>query len=238
MIGQHFYHKSIKKLISTFGSLLSDITVETGQKTIMKVPLHFSQKQKFIEAALNNTDVRNMYTDITLPALGFEITNYLYTPERMTNPLNTQHIKVNSQNIDFMFTSVPYTVGIELYLMTNTLDEAYQVLEQIVPFFTPQLTVTITDIDLHNLKTNITFDLTAISQDVQYESSFDEKRTIMFNFSFSAHTMFHSNPRKIDKIKKILIDMKESDHEKSFSKLVGNLNADGEIEWSDTHGQD
>ena len=236
MIGQHFYHRSIKKIIATFGSLFSDITVETGQKKIIKVPIHFSQKQKFIEVALGAPDVRDMYTDITLPVMGFEITNYLYNAEQMTNPINMQHKKLSTDKADFMFTSIPYTVGIELFVLTNTLDEAYQIVEQIIPFFTPQLTVTITDIDMHNLKTNITFDLTTISQDIQYESSFDEKRTIMFNFSFSAHTKFHSNPRTLDRIKKVLIDMKEADHESAFGKLTGTLNDENTFNWDIDNG--
>ena len=82
-----------------------------------------------------------MYTDTTLPSLGFEITNFMYNSELMTNPTNIQHIRRNIDDVEFAFTSVPYTIGIELFVATNTVDEGYQILEQIVPFFTPQLTV-------------------------------------------------------------------------------------------------
>lgn len=239
MIGQHFYHKSIKKVLSTFGALFSDVTVEAGTGKIIKVPLHLSQKQKFIEVLANNEDVRNMYTDITLPVMGFEITNYMYTPEKMTNPVNIQHsIGVNADQ-KFMFTSVPYTVGIELYVACSTLDELYQIIEQVLPFFSPQLTITINDKELYNLKTNITFDLTAVSQEIQYESSFDDKRIIMGNFSFNVHTKFHSNPRSLTRIKDVIINMSEKDHEESFSKLVGHRDlAAGETDfkWSETNG--
>ena len=144
MIDKPFYHKSIKKVISVFSALFSDVHIKTAKGDDIPVAVHFSQKSKFIEVLYNNEDVRNMYTDITLPAIGFEITSYLYNPEQMTNPINVQHQKMASgDNIDFMFTSVPYTIGIEMYVATNTLDEAYQILEQIVPFFTPNLTVTI-----------------------------------------------------------------------------------------------
>ena len=237
MIGQHFYHKSIKKVIATFGSLFSDVTIESGDGRVIKVPIHYSHKQKFIELLANNADVRNMYTDIALPVMGFEITSFMYTPEKMTNPLNTQHRRVNGDNIDFMFTSVPYTIGIELYIGTNTVDEAYQIVEQILPFFSPQLTVTISDIELYNLKTNITFDLSAFSQDIQYESTFEEKRTIMFNFSFLCHTKFHSNPRSMEKIKEVIINMSEGDHERLFERLTGErASSDEEFAWGVTNG--
>lgn len=235
MIGQAWYHKSIKKVISVFGSLFSDISITAGTGDVIKVPIHFSQKQKFIEALFNNEDVRNMHVDITTPALGFEIVNYLYNPEQMSNPMNIQHQKIASDNqsIDFMFSSVPYTIGIELYAMTNTLDEAYQIIEQIIPFFTPQLTVTIKDLDLYSLNTNITFDLNSISQDVQYENTFDERRSIMVNFSFSAHTKFHSNPRSIERIKKVIVNMSEKDHEENFDQLLGIRQSNGEFKWSE-----
>lgn len=232
MIGEHFYHKSIKKVIATFGSLFSDVTIKTSTNKLVKVPIHYSQKQKWIEVLTVNPDSRDLYTDTTLPSFGFEITNFVYNPEMMINPLNIQHFKAGPDNVDFMFASVPYTIGIELYLATNTVDEAYQIVEQILPFFTPQLTVTIKDIDLYNLNTNITFDMTALSQDIQYESVFDEKRIILFNFSFNAHTKFHSNPRSIQRIKDVIINMSEKDHEEMFEQLVGSRNSSGDIVWN------
>lgn len=236
MIGEHFYHKSIKKVIATFGSLFSDVTVETGKGNIIKVPIHYAQKQKFVEVLAHNEDLRNTRKDVALPIMGFEIVNYAYAPEQMTNHLNVQHKTVanpGADKVEFMFSSIPYNIGIELYLATSTVDEMYQVIEQIIPFFAPQLTVTIRDKDLFNLKTNITFDMTAISQDIQNENEFDQKRTIMCNFSFIAHTKFHSNPRSIQRIKDVIINMSETDHEKVFDQLLGKRDpVDDEFKWS------
>lgn len=231
MIGEHFYHKSIKKVIATFGSIFSDITVKTGQGNIIKVPIHFSQKQKWLEMLVNKIDMRDMNTDIALPVLGFEIVNLSYDVVQMTNPMNVQHHTQDGDNVNFMFSSVPYVIGIELYAATNTLDEAYQIVEQIIPFFTPQLTVTISDVDMHNIKTNITFDLTSISQDIVNEGLFEEKSSIMYNFSFSVHTKFHSNPRSMERIKKVIVNMKEDDHEALFEKLTGTVDGTGTLEW-------
>lgn len=234
MIGQHFYYKSIKKVIATFGSLFSDVVVKTSEsRDVIKVPIHYAHKSKWIESLTVNPDSREMYTDTTLPSLGFEITNFMYNSELMTNPTNIQHIRRNIDDVEFAFTSVPYTIGIELFVATNTVDEGYQILEQIVPFFTPQLTVTIKDIDIYNLNTNITFDLTAVSQDIQYESVFDDTKLIMFNFSFVANTKFHSNPRSIQRIKNVLINMTEKDHEEMFEKLTGHRDdISGDFIWS------
>lgn len=221
MIGEFFYNKSVKKVISTFGSLFSDIVIQAGTDEIITVPIHYAHKQKFIEVLANNADVRNMYTDVALPIMGFEITSFTYAPERMTNPLNIQNLKKTNDKVDFIFTSIPYSIGIELYIATNTVDEGYQILEQIVPFFTPQLNVTISDIDFHNIKTNLTFDLTSFSQDIQNESSFDEKRVCLFNYSFICHTKFHSNPRSLERIKTMIVSMKENEHSDAFEKFVG-----------------
>ena len=109
--------------------------------------------------------------------------------------------------------NVAPTLDPETSHMTITTFGDDQILEQIVPFFTPQLTVTIKDIELYDLNTNITFDLTAVSQDIQYESVFDDKKLVMFNFSFIANTKFHSNPRSIQRIKDVIINMSEKDDE-------------------------
>jgi len=221
MIGEFFYHRSIKKVIATFGSLFSDVVIQAGNNEIVTVPIQYAHKQKFIEVLSNNTDVRNLYTDIGLPVMGFEITSFTYAPERMTNPLNIQNIRKSENEVNMIFTSIPYSIGIELYIATNTVDEGYQILEQIVPFFTPQLNVTISDIDFHNIKTNLTFDLTSFSQDIQNEGAFDEKRVCLFNFSFICHTKFHSNPRSLERIKKVIIEMKDDDHNDAFDRFVG-----------------
>jgi len=221
MIGEFFYHRSIKKVIATFGSLFSDVVIQAGNNEIVTVPIQYAHKQKFIEVLSNNTDVRNLYTDIGLPVMGFEITSFTYAPERMTNPLNIQNIRKSENEVNMIFTSIPYSIGIELYIATNTVDEGYQILEQIVPFFTPQLNVTISDIDFHNIKTNLTFDLTSFSQDIQNEGVFDEKRVCLFNFSFICHTKFHSNPRSLERIKKVIIEMKDDDHNDAFDRFVG-----------------
>lgn len=236
MIGQQFYHKSIKKVISTFGSLFSEIKILSGKGEVIDVPIHFSQKDKLIEALSMNEDVNNPKVDIALPVIGFEVSNYLYSPERMTNPINNQHIKtVSNDKVVTQFTSVPYAMGIEMFVLTNTMDEAYQILEQIVPFFTPELTVTIQDVDLFNLTTNITFSLGSISQDIQYESEFNQKKIISFQYSFTAYTKFHSNPRSLERIKTVIASLKEGDHEKEYSRLVGtrNVNTD-KFDWKDT----
>lgn len=221
MIGQHFYHKGSKKVISTFGSLFSDITVQVGTGNIIKVPIHYAHKQKFIEVLANNADVRNMYSDVALPIMGFEITSFTYAPERMTNPINVQNItNIDPDTASVMFTSIPYSIAIELYVATNTVDEGYQIIEQIVPFFTPQLTITISDVDFYKIKTNLTFDLTSFSQDIQNESSFDEKRVCLFNFSFTCHTKFHSIPRSMDRVKQLIVNMNDDDHQSAFDTFT------------------
>lgn len=235
MLGKTWYHKSIKKVIATFATLFSEVVIVTGDNKEVKVPIHFAQKSKLIESMMGNEDVRNMYVDVGLPVFGFEIVNYSYQPEVMTNPLNIQHQRLtSSDDKEFMFTSVPYSIGIELYLLADTMDSMYQVIEQVVPFFTPQLTLKITDKDLYGLTTNITFDLTAVSQDVQYESSFDEKKVISCNFSFIVHTKLHSNPRSLTRIREIIVNMKEKDHDDVFSKLTGTrINGNESFEWKE-----
>lgn len=222
MIGQSFYFKSIKKVISAFGSLFNEIIIITGNDKEIVVPIKFSQRSKLYEALFENKDLSNMKTGLTLPVIGFEISGLSYNPEQMTNPINLQrHRTIDANSSEVMLTSVPYTINIEMFVMTNTLDESYQISEQILPFFTPSITLTIQDLQLHDTNTNLIFTLNAVSFETDYESDFSDNRVITQNYSFSVNTKFHSNPRKINKIKTAILTMSDTDHEDSFEKLVG-----------------
>ena len=48
MFGDHFYHETIKRSVSVFGTLFNNISIKRADGTMMKVPLAYGPRQKWI----------------------------------------------------------------------------------------------------------------------------------------------------------------------------------------------
>ena len=84
-------------------------------------------------------------------------------------------------------TPTPYNLTFELALVTNYIDEANQVLEQILPYFHPYVitTVGLPEIDL---EFDMKVVLNDVSQDRDFELPEDEYRTLSWVLNFTLHT--------------------------------------------------
>ena len=93
----------------------SDDTVE-----IIKVPLAYGPKQKFLARLDATPDPTNKRVQITLPRISFEINGIQYDPVRKVSP--TQKIKV-AKDVDEnknVYMPVPYNLSFELAIISKT----------------------------------------------------------------------------------------------------------------------
>ena len=82
MLGQQFYHETMRKVIISFGTMFNDIHLvrKDNNGTItqsMKVPLAYGPREKFLVRLREDADLTKQVA-LTLPRLGFEITNLEY----------------------------------------------------------------------------------------------------------------------------------------------------------------
>ena len=153
MLGQQFYHETMRNVIVAFGTLFNNIHMvrKNNSGTIvqtMKVPLAYGPRQKWLQR-LDQDPSQDSKVAITLPRLGFEIQNLSYDTSRKLNRVQ-KFRKVKSSadksgKLDSQYMPVPYNLDIELYAMANQSDDALQIVEQILPYFQPDYTLTIKD---------------------------------------------------------------------------------------------
>lgn len=78
MFNNTFYHGTIRKYVSLFGTLFNDIYINRdlgdGTSQTMKVPLSYGPKEKAL-ARLDANPQLDKSVAITLPRMGFEITD-------------------------------------------------------------------------------------------------------------------------------------------------------------------
>lgn len=185
-----YYNGTIRKLTVAFGSLFSNIFVSrrtSGGAEIEReiVPITYSNKEKFVQRLMGDPDSENK-SAIKLPHLAFEITNYSYDPERkLSSKRKVAGTPSDEQSkFKFFYTPVPYNLEFSLYLVTKTQEEGLQIVEQILPFFTPDYVLTVKLSDIDEYKQDVPISLTSVSNEDSYEGDFDKRRTIIWTLQF------------------------------------------------------
>ena len=189
--GSVFYHGTIRKGIVAFGRLFSDIYIDRKQgdsvngTTLqrLQVPLAYAPKEKWLVRLDSDPTLEN-HTMVSLPRMSFEITDYTYDSSRKTNRM--QKIKSGDSTVQStVYTPVPYNVGINLYILTKTQEDGLQILEQILPTFTPEYTLTLNTIDTLGIKTDVPIVLNTVSVQDEYDGSFQERRFVTHTLNFT-----------------------------------------------------
>lgn len=211
----YFYHGSIRKLVVAFGSIFNEIYIsrknEDGTSSKFKVPISYGPKEKFIRKIqeLDSSESRNTVETI-LPRIGFEITSMNYDTGRKMNSLNKSYITRNEQDgtLSYSYSEVPYNVDFTLYIMTRNIDDGYQIVEQILPYFTPDFTVTMnfTDVDR---KVDIPIVLSSITSNEDYEGDLQTRRTVTHTLSFQAKSYIFGPIKNTGLIREIKLTFKE-----------------------------
>ena len=211
-----FYNESLRKLVIAFGSLFNDLKVTRSDGTVIRVPLSYGAKEKFIrriEEASSITD--NTDVGITLPRLGFEITSFSYDPQRKGNKLRKRFKRDSETGLSHQFAEVPYNVTFGLYSFSRSMDDNLQIMEQILPYFTPEFNVTI-NMNTLNQKVDVPIVLGGVQTTEDYEGDFSNRRTILTTFDLTAKSYIYNRIKTGKVILESTIDIFGSD-EKFFA---------------------
>lgn len=193
---QTFYHKSIRNLVVAFGSLFNNIYIVREDSTDtevsrIKVPLGYGPKEKYLRFALekNSQDLSKARAAYTLPRLAFEMTSINYDTMRKINSLVKHSGPLDEESTTAVerFVGVPYNIEFSLYVMTRNSEDGLQIIEQILPFFTPEFNVTVKMNSL-NKKVDVPINITSVSMVEDYEGEMDQRRSITHTLTFSAKT--------------------------------------------------
>ena len=192
MLGQQFYHETIRKIIVAFGTTFNNVQLvrkdNSGNITqSMKVPLAYGPKEKFLVRLRADADLSSKVA-ITLPRIGFEIQNLAYDGTRKLTRVQ-KFKKVNTGNntrtLDTQFMPVPYNLDIVLYVLAKQSDDALQIVEQILPYFQPDYTITVNDIADMGIKRDVPIILNSISYEDNYQGDFEQRRALIYTMNFT-----------------------------------------------------
>ena len=214
MLGQQFYHETVRNVIVAFGTMFNNINIvrKDNNGTItqsMKVPLAYGPKQKWLTRLDADPSLASAVA-ITLPRLGFEIGSLSYDSTRKLNRVQKfKKVKSSSSNankLDTQFMPVPYNMDITLYAMAKNSDDALQIVEQILPFFQPDYTLTLNDMADMGIKRDVPIILNDVGYEDNYQGDFESRRAIIYTMGFTTKFYLYGPVTSSSVIKTVQVD--------------------------------
>ena len=196
MFGNYFYNESMRRMTIGFGQIFNNIQIKRKNDAgkiiqTIRVPLAYGPKEKFLVRLDQQASLNNREFAITLPRMGFEISNIAYDPTRkLTRIQKFKQVKsaADGKVLDFNYTPVPYNISYNLYSFTASAEAGLQIIEQILPFFQPDFTVTINAIPSLNIKRDIPIILNSVNYEDTYSGDFTTRRAVIYTLNFTAKT--------------------------------------------------
>ena len=214
MLGQQFYHETVRNVIVAFGTMFNNLQIvrkdNSGVVTqAMKVPLAYGPKQKWLTRLDQDPSLANAVA-ITLPRLGFEIGSLTYDATRKLNRVQkfkkVKSASSDANKLDTQFMPVPYNMDITLYAMAKNSDDALQIVEQILPYFQPDYTLTLNDMADMGIKRDVPIILNSVGYEDNYQGDFESRRAIIYTLAFTLKFYLYGPVTSSSVIKTVQVD--------------------------------
>jgi hypothetical protein len=209
MFGRTWNHDSLRKYIIVFGTVFNDIYINRLSATdevlqTLKVPLTYGPKDKVLARLDQNPQMLNQ-VGIVLPRISFEMTTLEYDPTRKLNTLN----KLTKQSatagtddeVKYQYQPVPYDMQFEMNILVKNAEDGTRIVEQIVPYFTPDFTVSVNVVPEVDSARDIPIILNSITSQDEYEGSFEQRRALIWTLSFTMKGWLYGPTKKSKLIK-------------------------------------
>lgn len=201
---EYFDNKIIRKVIAGFGTLFNDIWVvrydENGDEfERIKVPIAYGPKQKFIQR-LEQDDPELIRTfESNRPRMGYEMVSVSYDPTRKLSTTQ-QSVAVHSTTgmLYHRYEKVPYNINFQLNIVAKNTQDALQILEQILPYFGPDFTLSFKNFPIDQ-QADVPISIGPITVEENYTGNFEDRKYFLISIGFVAKTSIYG-PVKHSKV--------------------------------------
>jgi len=246
MFGNYFYNESMRRMTIAFGQIFNNIQIKRKDSNdnvvqSIRVPLAYAPKEKFLVRLDQQASLENREFAITLPRMGFEITGISYDGSRkLTRIQKYKTVKTGAEGkiLNYNYTPVPYNISYGLYVFTATAESGLQIIEQILPYFQPDYTVTVNAIPEMDIKRDVPIVLNGVQYEDSYSGDFTQRRAVIYSLTFTAKTYLFG-PTSTQKVIKetqadIYTDLPESKREERVIVVPDPTSADADDDFGFT----
>jgi hypothetical protein len=191
MLGnKHFYNRTIRKIVVAFGTIFNDITLVRFNKdgTIPKerflVPLSYGPKEKYLTRITSDPNLTKS-VGVVVPRISFELTCMSYDTSRKKSSLVQNFAQDSDGKLAAQYNPVPYDFSFSLSIYVRNTEDGTQILEQILPFFNPDFTVTVNFIPELKQIYDVPIILNSVNTTTDYEGDMMTTRLIIWDLEFT-----------------------------------------------------
>lgn len=193
----YFYHRLTRKYVILFGNMFNNITVKRVNRTNnteierFKVPIVYGPKEKYYVRLRADPDL-NRPIQALLPRMSFQLVGFDYDATRKQNSLLRSGVKKNNlTTASTQYMSVPYNLTFELVIYTRNIDDGTHIVEQILPYFNPDYTVTVNTIPELGFLKDVPITLNSVENLVEHEGNFDAVRYVSWTLNFTMKANYY-----------------------------------------------
>lgn len=217
MFGSKFYFGTIRKYVTLFGFLFSDVEIDRTDKDekivdTIKIPLKYAAKEKILQRVIEDPKIEKK-DSITLPVMSFELVNLYYDDSRAINQTSRIVQKGSDPNhMKYQYAPVPYNFQFSLYVFVKNRKDGLRIVEQILPFFKPEWTLSahmISEMSQED-KRDITIVLNSVEQSDSYEGSYEQRQVIVWQLDFTLKGYFWGPVKEKPIIKFVTTNFRDS----------------------------
>lgn len=207
MFGQTFYFSTIRKYVILVGTLFNDIHIirtnaDGSTAQVIKVPITYGPKDKMLARVLEDPDISRGSAAPAMPMISFEMGQMSYDGERKLNTLGRSTVKSDEASMfRYQYNPVPYDIEFEVAIAAKNTEDGTKIIEQILPFFTPDWTTTVSLIPEMEVKMDIPIVLESVVCEDKYSDDFKERRAIIWTLKLKLHGYLYGPVKKTGIIK-------------------------------------
>ena len=184
------YNRVIRKLVVGFGNLFDNITLyrfkpDNTESERFIVPIAYASKERYV-MRLEEDLALDKKVQTTLPRMSFEMAGLNYDSSRKQNTNIKNFASTSGSSVLGQYNPVPYNFDFNLYIYVRNIEDGTQIIEHILPFFTPDYTIKLNLIPEMGIIKEVPVILNSTSHEITYEGGREnETRMIIWTLNFT-----------------------------------------------------
>ena len=227
MLGTTYYHETIRKYVAVFGTLFNDINIQRRNSAgviteQIKVRIEYSAKDRLL-LDFRRMSRTNAGVQTTLPRMGFVLNGITYDGTRKLNTMGqvyAANTAASTSTLLKQYNPVPYNFDFELTAAVDNAEDGAQIFEQIVPFFTPEFTVSVNLIPSMNIKPDVIIVLNGTTTEDSYEGDFTTRREIVWTFGFQLKGYIYPDVKSGSVTKQVIVNLRMPAEEADIPEYI------------------
>lgn len=214
----HFYHSQLRTYALLMANLFNHISIKRKDKhDLIKVPITYGQKEAFnmkINQLLQKPigEDTSLGVETILPRMNVQLIDVIYDGQAKTRT-TLSGVQITNNGGKKLYNVWPCKITYELNIQTRYQDDMYQIVEQILPYFSPYFVQEIKEIMQDGLEIShkVPIELIGITPDEQQASGPNERRRLEWSIQFSVRGYLYPPTDNLQNvIKTVYLDFRSS----------------------------